>query len=189
MSGAATRRGAVAPVLLAAAVVIAGCASGPYSADVPLSPDAHRPAHAPFAYRVPQGWFDASAPGDSAGNLIWLVRGDYAATIAVREIRLDAETRRRMPSARALGELTLGLAAGSAAALVLTPLERVDGPGGDAYAFEQVHAASGDTTRIIVFRMEEAAYEVQALIVGGHRGAPREEVFSAQRRFVEALTP
>lgn len=172
---------------LAATSLIAGCASGPYSSDIPLETLERRSARSPFSYRVPEGWFDASA--DTTHHLVWLVRADYAATIAVREIRLDPEALQQISDARVLGELTLGLAAGAASTLVLTPLERVSVRAGEGYAFEQVNTDTGDTTRVVVLRTESGAYEVQALLVGGRREALREAVFSAQQRFLEALRP
>jgi hypothetical protein len=169
--------------------LLAGCASGPYSAAVPLSAEEYRSPRVPFSYRVPEGWFNTSPGEDSTRNLVWLVRGDYGATMAVREIVLDSEARRQLADdgERVIAELSLGLATGSPSTLVLTPLERVPVPRGKGYAFEQVNTATGDTTRVVVFESDGRTFEVQALLVGRGNDAARESVFSAQRRFVEAL--
>jgi hypothetical protein len=168
---------------------LAGCASGPYSADIPLSEETHRSSRVPFSYRVPEGWFDTSPGEDSTRNLVWLVRHDYGATMAVREIVLDPEARRQLAGdgERLIAELSLGLAAGSASTLVISPLEQVSVPRGKGYAFEQVNTATGDTARVVVFATDERAFEIQALLVGGGNGVARASVFSAQQRFVEGF--
>jgi len=175
--------------VLPALWLAAGCASGPYSAEVSLSEEAVHSPRIPFSYRVPEGWFDTSSGQDSTRSLVWLVRRDYGATIAVREIVLDPEARRQLSGdrERMIAELSLGLAAGNPSTLVLTPLEAVSVPRGDGYAFEQANTATGDTTRVVVFGTDGRVFEVQALLVGGQRGVLRESVFSAQRRFVEGL--
>lgn len=130
------------------------------------------------------------SPGaDSTQNLVWLVRGDYSATMAVREIALDDEARRRLDDdgTHTVAELSLGLAGGDPAVSVLTPLERVAGPGDDGYAFEEVNTTTGDTTRVEIVGAGGRVFEVQALLLGGGKGAPRESVFAVQRRFVEAF--
>jgi|WetSurMetagenome_2_1015567.scaffolds.fasta_scaffold05093_6 hypothetical protein len=176
-------------LLLPVLGLLAGCAAGPYSSDVTMGADVRHSSRIPFTYRVPEGWFDASTREDSTRNLIWLVRGDYGATMAVCEVVLDDEARRQLAGdgERVIAELSLGLAAGNPSTLVLTPLERVAVPQGEGYAFEQVNTETEDTTRVVVFRADGRAFEVQALVVGKGRQAGRESVFSAQRRFVEAL--
>lgn len=156
---------------------------------MPLGAVPHQSPRVPFSYRVPEGWFDASPGSDSTRNLVWLVRADYAATIAVREIVLDPEARRQVTAAdgRVIAELSLGLAAGNASTLILAPLERVSVPRGEGYAFEQVDTATGDTARVVVLEAGERAFEIHALVVGGGKGVARAGVFSAQQRFVEAL--
>jgi hypothetical protein len=175
--------------LLPALWLLAGCASGPYASDITLGADAHRSSRVPFSYRIPEGWFDTSPGDDSTRNLVWLVRGDYRATIAVCEVALDDEARRQLADdgERVIAELSVGLAAGSPSTLVLTPLERVPVPRGKGYAFEQVNTATGDTTRVVIFGVDGRAFEVSALVVGKGRQAGRESAFAAQRRFVEGL--
>ncbi len=172
-------------------VLLAGCAPGPYATDIPLGQEQHGSARLPFRYRVPEGWFDTAAGDDSSGTLLWLVRRDYAATMAVRELFLDREALRQIGGGgeRTLGEISFGLSARNPSTVILTPLEEVHAVEGEGYAYEQADAGSGDTTRVVVFRMGERAFEVQALLIGGRGGAQRESVFSTQQRFLEAFRP
>jgi hypothetical protein len=168
-------------------VWLAGCAGGSFTGEVPLHEEAVGSPRIPFTYRVPLGWFDMSPGADTTQNLVWLVRGDYSATMAVREISLDDEARRRLDDdgMRPVAELSLGLAGADPAISVLTPLERVTGAGG--YAFEEVNTATGDTTRVEILGVAGRVFEVQALLLGGGKGAPRESVFTVQRGFVDAF--
>jgi hypothetical protein len=96
--------------LLLAGVLLAGCAGGPDTA-LPSSPVI--PArNGAFTYRIPPGWFDASADSQAQGHIVLLIRNDYGATIAVDEVQLDeaarGEIRREglLPAAQLLLSLT-----------------------------------------------------------------------------------
>jgi hypothetical protein len=108
------------------AVLLSGCVS---SSRVPtdllqssysVSPDGH------LQYRVPVGWFDATADSQAVGHTIWLMRSDYGATIAVDEVSLDAAARDavRGGGLLELASLVISLSAGDrGAVLIAAPVE------------------------------------------------------------------
>ena len=165
-----------------------GCASTPHVAEVPLSPSYFFSREGLLRYKIPVGWFDATRDSQSVGFEIWLMKNDYAATINVKKISIDEETRRvidREGLARVAG-LTLTLA-GATSGTILQPPESLVVNGKELYTYILVNPASNDTTRVVLIDSGENVFEVIGLVPGNQHRVLSDEVFSTQESFVKSL--
>ena len=175
--------------LAATAGFLAGCSS---LSPVP-SPTLHSPlltsGDGAFQYRLPDGWFDATADTQAAGHVVWLLRNDYEATIAVSELHLDARARDAIRSAGVMGlaQLSMAFAAGQASYTVTQqPGElRVNGRPSCVYAL--VTAPAHDTVRVVLVDTGIHVYMVTALVVGATKGDDPQRIFGDQDAFVASL--
>ena len=80
--------------LIIAAISLNHCSTGLssiYSADYPLTKENAKSKSAQLTVKIPQGWFAAE---DNENNLIdlWLVKGDYSATLNFIALNIDSLT-------------------------------------------------------------------------------------------------
>lgn len=80
-----------APLL---ALLIFGCST--HLSSPPLSPSYSPSRDGGLHYRLPAGWFDATADSQSAGHAVLIIRNDYGATIAIDEVHLDGAAREHL---------------------------------------------------------------------------------------------
>jgi len=138
-------------------------------------------------YRLPTGWFDVTADSQAHGNAIWLLRSDYAATITVNEIQLDASARNEISRAglSTLARLTMFLSTRDKGALLQRPPEEFEVGGRPCCSYELLLPSSGDILRTILLDAGEKVYAVVALRgTGAKDGAELEAV---QLAFVGGL--
>ncbi len=138
-------------------------------------------------YRLPVGWFDVTADSQAHGNAVWLLRSDYAATITVNEIRVDATARSEVARAglTTLARLTMFLSTQDKGALLQKPPEEFVVRGRPCCSYELLLPSSGDVLRTILFDAGEKFYAVAALRASGmSKGA---DVADVQMEFVEGL--
>jgi hypothetical protein len=77
-------------VYLLLALLLASCAATvPYSTEYPLTPALFHSRDSAFSGRIPAGWFSSTEDTLAPALAAWLIREDYGATLAVRELRLD----------------------------------------------------------------------------------------------------
>lgn len=76
--------------------LLAGCASVPYEANYPMTDEVVKSLNEDVQIKVPKGWFATTDESNAPNLLVWLVREDYGATMAISEIKADASTRRRL---------------------------------------------------------------------------------------------
>jgi hypothetical protein len=75
-------------------VCLSGCASVPYATEGGVPPVYLLSRDRVLQYTRPMNWLDATSDSAALPHIIWLVRNDYTAAIAVNEVFIDAETRR-----------------------------------------------------------------------------------------------
>ncbi len=78
------------------ALLFAGCASVPYDSNYPMTEEVVKSLNDDVQLRVPKGWFATTDETNAPNLLVWLVREDYGATMAVSEIKGDANTRKQI---------------------------------------------------------------------------------------------
>ncbi len=85
------------PVAILLAFLAAACASSlPYSADYPLSDATFKSRDGVFTGRIPLGWFSSTEDSLAEALTAWLIKEDYSAMLAVKEIKLDDLAARRV---------------------------------------------------------------------------------------------
>lgn len=174
--------------LVPAASLWTGCSSLP-SGTITL--------HQPYAtsrdgvlqYRLPVGWYDATADSQSTGQTIWLLRSDYSSTIAVLELHVDADAREDLHVAgiEHLARLTMALAAGGKPYVLQRQAEDLSVNGAPGCRYELAMPPGDDVLRVIVFDTGMRVYMVTALVPGDAKRGLREEVFPVQDAFVSSL--
>jgi hypothetical protein len=90
---------------------LAGCSSVPYEANYPMTDEVVKSLNEDVQIRVPKGWFATTDESNAPNLLVWLVREDYGATMAISEIKADARTRRQLErrGLEALAEVSFAL--------------------------------------------------------------------------------
>jgi hypothetical protein len=138
-------------------------------------------------YRLPAGWFDVTADSQAHGNAIWLLRSDYAATITVNEIRIDASARDEISrqGLAQLARLTMFLSTNNKGALLQRPPEDFVVRGHQCCSYELLMPANGDILRTILLDSGQKIYAVAALRTAGAKDEA--ELRAVQMEFVEGL--
>ena len=137
-----------------------------------------------FQYRLPKGWIDASNGEEAAKHALWLVRGDYAATMTIDQVSLDEDSRNLLLQ-RGI-EPMAGLVQGlhqKPGFRGMNVAENLQVGGMDCVAFQQENAATGEICRTIVFADQGRLFETNAFAPKG--GGT--EIFSVQERVLETL--
>jgi hypothetical protein len=181
--------GRVAAFVFLTCLIYSGCSGTSRVVESPLYPSYNISREGLLRYKVPVGWFDATHDSQSVATEIWLVKNDYAATITVGRITVDAETRRaidREGLAR-LAHLTMTLAGETSSATLLQPPTMSTVNGRDVYSYVVVSPSSNDTTRVVLIDTGENVFEVIGLVPGNQRRVSSSEVFSAQESFLKSL--
>jgi hypothetical protein len=140
-------------------------------------------------YHVPTGWFDATENPQGQQAVVWIVRKDYAASISVNKVTVDAGVRREANGSGLLrlGQLTMQLLLSNRSAVVVQSPRIVQMNGRDYCLYEVEEPSTHDVLRVAVFVTSAAAYEVTALATGGEKPAEANSVFAVQQEFVRQL--
>jgi hypothetical protein len=143
--------------------LLAGCASVPYEANYPMTDEVVKSLNEDIQIKVPKGWFATTDESNAPNLLVWLVREDYAATMAISEIKADANTHRQLnrKGLEALAEISFALKSERAkgkAEMVVKPREfKVDGRKFCSYEY----STDGRKTiiRVVVFDTGKHLYD------------------------------
>lgn len=182
-------RRAAPDFLLAAVLLCAGCAGAPPASVPLLRESAFLSRDGVMRYRIPTGWFDATADSQAVPRAVFLVRGDYAGSISVKELHVDQAARRDLIKTGLvqLAKLAAALETGSSGGVVARDPEsiRVKGNEGARYDLE---FGSGDRVRTVLVDTGERFYAVAALVNAAAPERAAGEIFAAQQAFVQALS-
>lgn len=173
-------------LLLGALLLGPGCGTHPpspppFSASFGIARDGY------LHYRLPVGWFDVTADSQAHGNAIWLLRSDYAATITVNEIRIDANAREEIARQGLvqLARLTMSLSSQGKGALLQRPPEEFTLRGHPCCSYQMVMPSTGDILRTILLDAGDKVYAVVALRTGGK--SDEADIAAVQMGFLEGL--
>lgn len=180
-------RAAVPPVMLVA-TFCTGCSSSS-TTSVILHPPYFTSRDGFLQYRLPAGWFDATADSQSTGQTIWLLRNDYSSTIAASEVHVDPDAREDLHVAGImhLARLTMAMAAGGKPYILERPPESVMINGVQGCRYEMTTPSTNDVLRVIVVDTGTRIYMVTALLSGEAKHGLRDEVFPVQDAFLNSL--
>jgi hypothetical protein len=154
------------------ALLAAGCASTTRVETGLFSPAVSTTRDGGLQYRLPAGWFDATADPQAAGHAAWLMRSDYGATIALDEVRLDpgARTEIRRAGLLPLSYLVISLTTGDRGTVLLDPPALVTINGREMCRYTMVVSETKDTLLVTVVDTGERVYTVTALDAGKGNG-------------------
>lgn len=177
---------ALGGILLAAALTLTGCGVQPPSPPA-LSPVYNTSRDGYLYYRLPSGWFDVTADSQAHGNAIWLLRNDYAATITVNEIQIDASAREEIArnGMIPLAQLTMSLSERERKAVLQRFPEEFVMKGQRCCLYELAMPSTGDLLRVVLLSAGKRVYAVAALTEGKASGEG--DVAVVQMKFVEEL--
>lgn len=174
-----------------AAIVMAllsGCASTSRIPTEILQPSYGISRDGHLRYRVPVGWFDATADSQAVGHSVWLMRSDYGATIAVDEVSLDAAARDavRAGGLLELASLVVSLSAGDRGAVLIAPPVETTLESRTVCQYTMMVSETRDTLRVTLVDTGTRTYAVTALR-SEKRGGPDIPLPMVADRFVGAL--
>lgn len=154
------------------ASLIAGCAGSPPATRVSFHSEYGISRDAVLRYRIPVGWFDATADSQATGHAAWLLKNDYAASITVDEVHLEEHARSSIKEndLLQLGRLLLPLMERERAALVLQPPQLFTLEGREYCCYEVVNSADRDTISVVLLDTGERMYAVTLFFSGSKRG-------------------
>ncbi len=138
-----------------------------------------------FSYRIPPGWFDASADSQARGHAALLIRNDYGATISVDEVHLDEAARSEinenglLPVAR----LLLSLSSWDHDAILTMAPHSVDVDGRQACRYGLASGNGEDTVEVTLVESTEKLFAVRVL-VSGKKGGGKVSLRTIQEDFL-----
>ncbi len=179
----------VLPSLLAAVILsLAGCAPT-RQATGPAPSSAYVVArNGGFSYRVPRGWFDASADSQARGHAALLVRNDYRATIAVDEVHLDAAAHSELrdgglvPVAR----LLVSLSSWDGDAILTVPPHLITLADREACRYTLASGSGEDAIEVTLVESGERLFTVRVLVSGTGEGRET-SLRAAEKEFLETV--
>ena len=174
---------------LVVSLLMMACASTPHVVQPSFSQEYFTSRNGQLRYRLPVGWLNATDEAPSSSNVIWLVRSDFAVTLSVREVTIDAETRLDVDRAGLgrVAELTLALASGEKGVSITKQPTASTLHSTKVCMYEYVTGHSGDRIHIVLFDTGNKVYEVSGLITGALEEEKAAEVVSVQEAFVQNL--
>lgn len=180
------------PLLSAVLIMMAGLGTGCASTSYP-TPVFHTPYFASrdsvFQYRLPAGWFDATADSQASGHAVWLLRNDYTASIAVTEVHLDPDAREdlRAGGIMHLATLSMALAAGGKPYVLQQSPEAIKINGRPSCIYQLMASPANDILRVVLMDAGERVYMTTALVSGETKRGVRSEVFAVEDAFLGSL--
>jgi hypothetical protein len=172
------------------AMLLAGCAPASRVSTDLFHPEYSSSRDGALQYRLPVGWFDATADPQAAGHAAWLMRSDYGATMALDEVRLDSGARAEVRSAGLLplSYLIISLTSGDRGTVLLEPPSLVTIKGKEMCRYTLVVSETKDTLQVTVIDTGDRVYTVTALdarkgVNGGGSLALLAEAFVAALRW------
>ena len=121
-----------------------------------------------FSYRLPTGWFDASADSQARGHAALLIRNDYRATIAIDEVRLDdaAKLELRRNGLVPVAQLLLSLTSWEQNAVLAIPPQLLQVGNRSACRYRTISGSGGDMADVTLVEGREKLYTIRILISG-----------------------
>jgi len=173
--------------VLCAALIAAGCAprNGASSSGVP--PASYIVSHdGSIHYRMPAGWFDAGGDSLSPESRLWLMRGDYAGSLTVRQVHVQAIDAGELSREGLLevARLTSALETSRRPAMLARAPESISAAGRDAVSYELEFPGSGDRTRTVLVPGGGMILSVTALVSGSAPQGTAREIFAALDEFL-----
>ena len=170
------------------ALLLLGCSTGTKLSSTLLHPSYSFSRDGGLQYRLPAGWFDASADSQAVGHAVLLIRNDYGATIAIDEVYLDASARGQLHQGGLvqIAQLMMSLSSWDHGSVLTDPPRAITLNGQDLCRYRMVATTSQDSLQVTLLDTGEKVYAVSVLLSG--KGVGRDGVFGVlQDSFVGSL--
>jgi len=166
-------------------LLIMACASTSRVPD--FSKEYYTSRNGQLRYKLPIGWLNATNDSLSSSAVVWLVRNDFAATLSVKEVVIDAETRHEVQRTglKRVAELTLALASGERGGSVVDPPQMTSLGGRTACAYEYMTSHPNDRIRVILIDTGSTVYDVSLLMT--ESAGSKTDGTALQEAFVRTL--
>ena len=175
--------------LVALFLLMAACASTPPASLFRFEPNLLESRNGRLRFKIPEGWLNATNDSATAASIIWLVRSDYAATLSVREVGVDTETRREIERSGLvrLADLTLALASSEQGVTVLHQPELASVHGNNICRYAYVAGNSSDRVQVVLLDTGSKVYEIKILETKKMQRDSRENTWDFPKAFVQNL--
>jgi hypothetical protein len=179
-------------VSIIAILFLAGCSSVPYDSNYPMTDEVVKSLNEDVRIKVPKGWFATTDETNAPNLLVWLVREDYGATMAISEIKADANTRRQLErrGLEALASISFALKSERArgkAEMVVEPKE-FDINGKKFCSYEYSSDGRKTIVRVVVFGTGKHLYDFAAVPAEKENvKADRKSLFTTQQSVLHSM--
>jgi hypothetical protein len=178
-----------AALLAGMLLALPGCSTAPEVTGRAFHPELLATPDGQLHYRIPEGWIDASRDPQATGHLVWLVRGDYCATITVDPVHLDPRAHAALAGNGLLevAGLQLGLESAAGVYEVTRQPEIVSVNSKKACAYTVRTGSGGDFKRTMLVNAGGTLYAVHALVTPRLSGDEASQVYALQTGFVALM--
>lgn len=168
---------------------VMACASTPRVSESLFNKEHLTSRNGMLRYRLPTGWLNVTNDSIPSSSEIWVVRNDFAATLSVREVVIDAGTRSetRRAGMNRVAELMLALVSGEGGITVVTPPAESSLNGRRVSTYEYTSDGPGDRVHIILMDTGTKVYEVRMLMTKRIPMSASSESIALQEMFVQNL--
>jgi len=170
-------------------LLMVACASTPRVFEPRFSQEYFSSRNEQLRYRLPIDWLNATNDAPSSNSLIWLVRRDFTASLAVREVTIDAETRQEVnrTGLKCVAALTVALASGEMGVNVVKQPRLSSLQGIRVCMYEYLAGHPTNRIHIVLVDTGKRVYEVSALMTSNVSEETITEVISLQEAFVQNI--
>jgi len=137
-------------------------------------------------YRMPAGWFDAGEDSLGARCSLWLMRGDYAGSLTVRQVHMRSLGAEDLAGDGLLevARLTASLETTRQPGVLTRAPGRIAAGGKDAVSYDVEYTGSGDRTRTVLLDAGGSVVAVTALVNGSAPQGAAREIFGVLDEFL-----
>ncbi|MBI4548073.1 MAG: hypothetical protein HY707_08840 [Ignavibacteriae bacterium] len=171
-------------------MMIACGASVPYRVDYPLTKKEFYSRDSIFSGRIPQGWFSSDDEELASAHVVWLIRDDFSATLAFKELKLDELSKKRVNDEGLILLARLSFSLQQSNPLFKTKeieLHEFEVNSKKFCGYEMNF--TGALKRVIVFEAKGKFYECEARIVKGSPSLKElEHLYTVQQTLLTSLT-
>jgi hypothetical protein len=175
------------------ALLLTGCAGLRYPADKQLMSETAAATNGDFGLRVPMGWFNSTDSKAAPGILIWLVKKDYSASLALTEIHTDEIGLKQIKTEglHAVAEISLSVKKEIAQQepLLVGNFENFSLDDKDFCSYEYTTDKGYSKERVVVFTLGKKWYELAAVPFSKRgRNIDPDELFSIQNSVLHSIS-
>ena len=138
---------------------------------------------------MPPGWFDGGEDTLASDRIVWLVRGDYAGSLSMRQVHMHSVDEGDIGGNGLLqvAKLTAALETSGKPGILVREPDHLRFNGSDAATYDVEYGGSGDRTRTVLFAAEGRVYAVTALVSGTAPPGAAREILADLQSFLSAL--